>query len=116
MLLFQGCRESVSGLAWKATGLAKLHVKCNPAMWGVSERVVEVFKGGVLCTALKCGVPQVRLSLKLNLEWGATPAAVSHSPCEFMWFWHGLCVEAPDRPFCRLAGICRRNHQSHCWC
>lgn len=59
MLLFQGLRESVSGLAWKATGLAKLCFKCNPAVRDISERVVEVSKGGVLCTALKCGVPQV---------------------------------------------------------
>lgn len=53
MLLFQGHKESVSGLAWKATGLAKLSFKRNPAVQGISERVVEVFKGGVLCTALK---------------------------------------------------------------
>lgn len=51
---------------------------------------MEVFKGGVLCTALKCGVPQMRLNLKLNLEWGAPPAAVSCSPCAFMWLWSGL--------------------------
>lgn len=115
MLLFQGHRESLSGLAWKATGLAKLSFKCNPAVQGISERVVEVFKGDVLCTALKCGVPQVRLNLKLNLEWGATPAAVSRSPCEFMWLWRGLCLEAPDLPSCLSACVLRCNHQSHCW-
>lgn len=116
MLLFQGHKESVSGLAWKATGLAKLSFKCNPAVQGISERVVEVFKGGVLCTALKCGVPQVRLNLKSNLEWGATPAAVSPSRCEFMWLWHGLCLEVPDLPSCCSAGVHRCDHQSHFWC
>lgn len=116
MLLFQGHRETVSGLAWKATGPAKLCFKCNPAVQGISERVVEVFKGGMLCTAFKCGVPQVWLNLKLNLEWGATPAAVSCSPCEFMWFWRGLCLEALDLAPCCSAGAGRWSHQSHGWC
>lgn len=114
MLLFQGHKESVSGLAWKATGLAKLSFKCNPAVQGISERVVEVFKGGVLCTALKCGVPQVRLNLKLNLESGVLHLLQFHvPPREFMWLWRGLCLEAPDLPSCHTAGVHRCNHQSH---
>lgn len=115
--LFQGCGASASGLAWKATGLAELHFRCHSALWGVSERMVQVFKGGVPCTALKRGVPQARLRLKLKVEWGATPAAVSHSPCEFTWFWRVSCLEAPDLPSRRSAGVCRRadgNHLSRC--
>lgn len=50
---------SLSGLAWKATGLANLCFKCHPALQGVSEGMVAVFKGDALCIALKCGVPQV---------------------------------------------------------
>lgn len=77
---------------------------------------MQVFKGGVPCTALKRGVPQARLRLKLNVEWGATPAAVSHSPGEFMWFWRVSCLEAPDLPSCRSAGVCRRADGNHLSC
>lgn len=57
-------------------------------------------------------------ALKLNFEWGATPAAVSRSPCEFMWFWRVSCLEAPDLPSCCSAGVWGRaegNRWPHCW-
>lgn len=56
----QGHREAVSGLAWKAAGLAKLGFKHHPALQGVPGGMVEVLRGLVLCRAVKCGVEALK--------------------------------------------------------